>query len=214
MKITNSFRSILFAAALVVQCDLNALPTTITLPPETAELKPSAHPGQVVAAQKCSICHSVDYINLQPRSMNLTQWTAEVTKMQHAYGAPIDTEEIAQISSYLASEYGTEKAIASTPLVAAPPANKDDTTQAKTLDGKALLSSNSCLGCHSISNKVLGPSYKDVAAKYRGDEQAAAKVQESIKLGGTGKWGAAKMPPYPKLTQDALQALAVFILKQ
>ena len=85
---------------------VNAETKTITLPPETAQLKPSDLPGYPIARAKCAICHSADYIEYQPPQMTLTQWTAEVQKMQHSYGAPIDADEIKLISSYLASTYG------------------------------------------------------------------------------------------------------------
>jgi hypothetical protein len=63
---------------------------TIKLPAETAVLKPSPLFGYRIAQEKCGICHSADYINLQPPRMTLTQWTAEMTKMRNAYGAPLD----------------------------------------------------------------------------------------------------------------------------
>ena len=81
-------------------------PVEIHLPPETAQLKPSELPGFVVAAQKCSLCHSADYINFQPPGMTKAQWTAEMVKMQHTYGAPIDAGEIKLLAIYLAATYG------------------------------------------------------------------------------------------------------------
>lgn len=78
----------------------------IKLPPESAALRPSELPGYTIALQKCGICHSTDYINLQPPHMSLTQWTAEVVKMQHAYGAPIDETEIKLLGVYLTATYG------------------------------------------------------------------------------------------------------------
>lgn len=87
----------------------SAAPVSITLPQETAQLKPSTHPGYVVATQMCAICHSADYINQQPGKMTLTQWTAEVAKMQHAYGAPLSDDQVKQIGEYLAITYGSEK---------------------------------------------------------------------------------------------------------
>lgn len=89
----------------------NALtaPLHITLPAETAAFKPSTQPGYAIAAQKCAICHSADYVNQQPGNMTLAQWTAEVRKMQHAYGAPLSDREVAQIGEYLATAYGKEK---------------------------------------------------------------------------------------------------------
>jgi hypothetical protein len=84
----------------------NAGPADIQLPPETAQLRPSELAGFVIAAQKCAICHSADYINYQPPGMTVTQWTAEMTKMQHTYGAPIDDAEVKLLGIYLAATYG------------------------------------------------------------------------------------------------------------
>ena len=81
-------------------------PAAFELPPETAQLRPSELPGFVIAAQKCSICHSADYINFQPPGMTRTQWTAEMAKMQHTYGAPIDDTEVKLLGIYLAATYG------------------------------------------------------------------------------------------------------------
>ena len=83
-----------------------AEPVEIRLPPETAQLKPSQLPGFVVAAQKCALCHSADYISFQPPGMTKAQWTAEMVKMQHTYGAPIDETEIKLLGIYLAATYG------------------------------------------------------------------------------------------------------------
>jgi cytochrome c len=86
--------------------DASADPKTIELPGETAKLKESTLPGYSVATQKCLICHSVDYISFQPPGMTQKQWTAEMLKMQHLYGAPIDDQEIKVLATYLATMYG------------------------------------------------------------------------------------------------------------
>jgi mono/diheme cytochrome c family protein len=78
----------------------------IQLPQETAQLKPADLPGFVVAAQKCALCHSADYISFQPPGMTKAQWTAEMTKMQHTYGAPISDVEVKLLGIYLAATYG------------------------------------------------------------------------------------------------------------
>jgi mono/diheme cytochrome c family protein len=78
----------------------------IKLPKETAVLRPSALAGYKIALEKCGICHSADYINLQPPGMTLAQWTAEVVKMQHAYGARLDDDDIKLLGIYLAAAYG------------------------------------------------------------------------------------------------------------
>lgn len=184
---------------------------TLKLPQETAKLKPSKLPGYQVAIQKCAICHSADYINQQPPGMNQTQWTAEVRKMEHAYAAPLSDVEVNQIGEYLAVTYGTAKAVvqATPAVVAAGPV-----TASGAVDVQALLTANACLGCHAINTKVVGPSYHDVALKYKGDAQAQAKLEASIRAGGAGKWGEVPMPMFAALKPQELKALAAFVLKQ
>lgn len=84
------------------------------LPAETATLRASGLPGYDIAAKKCVICHSADYINLQPPGMSLRQWTSELVKMQHAFGAPIDDQELKTIAIYLTASYGDPTTIVDT----------------------------------------------------------------------------------------------------
>lgn len=77
---------------------------------------------------------------------------------------------------------------------------------------EALARKNDCFGCHSVANKLVGPAYKEVAAKYAGQEGALEQVQTSIRLGSTGKWGEIPMPPHPQLSQSDLKKLSTWIL--
>ncbi len=64
--------------------------------------------------------------------------------------------------------------------------------QAQAADAKAaeaLAQKSGCLACHSVQNKVVGPSYKEVAAKYKNDKGAEAKLIAKVKAGGSGVWG-------------------------
>ena len=85
-----------------------------SLPPETATLRASSLPGFTIAQQRCSICHSADYIELQPPGMSVAQWTAEMVKMQRTYGAPLEEREIPLLAEYLGAAYAAPAA-ASTP---------------------------------------------------------------------------------------------------
>lgn len=78
--------------------------TTISLP---VDVGPTFKPGPSVAAtqQYCVTCHSSAYVAMQP-PLTAAQWTAEVTKMQRAYGAPIPPDAVSTIEQYLTSEYG------------------------------------------------------------------------------------------------------------
>jgi cytochrome c len=77
---------------------------------------------------------------------------------------------------------------------------------------EALARKNECLGCHAVGTKLVGPAYKEVAAKYAGQEDALEQVQASIRNGSTGKWGELAMPPHPKLSAADLKKLATWVL--
>ena len=209
------FMTVLLCAAQVCLANLaGAAPLSITLPAETAVLKPSTLPGYPLARQKCSICHSADYINFQPPGMSLAQWTAEAGKMQHVYGAPISDQEVNVIGAYLAVTYGSAQASdADVQAASNPPADQPPTVSVAKV-ASALLKDNACLSCHAVDHKVVGPAYHDVAAKYANDPQALARVMSSIQHGGSGKWGDVPMPPFAQLSSDDLKSLATFIMSQ
>ena len=190
-----------------------AIADEITLPADISKLRESELPGYAIALQKCGICHSADYINYQPPAMDQAQWTAEMAKMQHSYGAPINEQEIDLIGAYLAVAYGSAKAtdasvVALSAAAVTPPDSDSE------IDVQDLLASNACLGCHAIDTKVVGPSFKDVAARYKERSDALASVVKSIQQGGSGNWGEMAMPPMAALTEPQARALAAYILEQ
>ena len=71
-----------------------------------------------------------------------------------------------------------------------------------------------CLGCHNVNVKIVGPAYKEIAAKYRTDAEAKVKISEQIQKGGSGKWGAVIMPPFSQVTDTETMTLADWILNQ
>jgi cytochrome c len=77
---------------------------------------------------------------------------------------------------------------------------------------KALASKSACLACHAVDKKLVGPAYKDVAAKHKGQADAEAKVAARIKSGGSGMYGPIPMPAQPNLKDDELKLLAAWIL--
>ncbi len=74
-----------------------------------------------------------------------------------------------------------------------------------------LAKSKNCMGCHAVDRKMVGPAYKDVAAKYKGDKKAADALAATIKAGGSGKWGPVPMPPN-NVTDDEAKKLAQWVL--
>lgn len=78
---------------------------------------------------------------------------------------------------------------------------------------KALAQKSGCLACHSIDKKVLGPAYKDVAAKYKGDKTAEAKMIAKVKAGGSGVWGPMPMPANsPQVKDEDIKTIVQWIL--
>ena len=77
-----------------------------------------------------------------------------------------------------------------------------------------LAKKHACFACHAVDKKLVGPSYKDVAAKYRGDKGAEAKLVEKVKKGGAGVWGATMMPPNAAVPDADIRTLVKWILSQ
>lgn len=75
-----------------------------------------------------------------------------------------------------------------------------------------LAQANGCMTCHQLDKKVLGPSYKDVAAKYRGQAGAEAALVKKVKDGGKGAWGDMMMPPNAHVKDPDIQAIVKWIL--
>lgn len=84
---------------------------------------------------------------------------------------------------------------------------------ATSAEATQLLAKYNCQACHTVDKKLVGPSYKEVAAKYAGDAGAAAKLEQKVKTGGSGVWGAIPMPPNNVPAGD-LKTLVEWILAQ
>ena len=83
------------------------------------------------------------------------------------------------------------------------------------LDNKAaedLMKKDGCAACHAIDKKVIGPAYQEVAAKYKGDAGAAAKLVDKVKKGGVGVWGQIPMPPNAQASDADIKNLVDWIL--
>lgn len=77
---------------------------------------------------------------------------------------------------------------------------------------EALAKAKNCMACHATARKLVGPSYKDVAAKYAGDGSAAGKLAGKIMRGSAGTWGAVPMPANPGVSEADAKKLAEWIL--
>lgn len=76
---------------------------------------------------------------------------------------------------------------------------------------EALAKKNSCTACHAMTTKVMGPSFRDIAAKYANNPDAVEALSRSIREGGTGRWGTLSMPPQAQLPPATVKALASWL---
>src|SRR5262249_46453287 len=79
-------------------------------------------------------------------------------------------------------------------------------------DGPQLLQSKGCLACHKLDAKLVGPAYKDVAAKYKSRKDAVDYLVKKIRGGSTGVWGPVPMPPNSTVNDDEAKILAQYLL--
>jgi cytochrome c len=78
----------------------------------------------------------------------------------------------------------------------------------------ALATSKNCMACHAVDKKVVGPAYKEVAAKYKGDSTAADKLVAKVMKGGSGVWGQIPMPANPQVSEAEAKKLVAWVLSQ
>ena len=83
---------------------------------------------------------------------------------------------------------------------------------APALADQALATAKNCMACHAVDKKLVGPAYKEVAAKYAGQKDAADKLAVKIMKGGAGVWGPVPMPANPQVTEADAKKLAAWVL--
>ena len=81
-------------------------------------------------------------------------------------------------------------------------------------DAQALMKKSDCFTCHAVKRKVLGPSYIDVAKRYKGKKDAVATLVKKVQLGGYGNWGSVAMTAHPDLKDEQAKAMIEWVLKQ
>jgi cytochrome c len=85
---------------------------------------------------------------------------------------------------------------------------------AQAQDAAKLAQEKGCLACHQVDKKLVGPAYKDVAAKYRTDKTAQAKLVKKVREGGQGVWGPVPMPPNSTVSEKDADTLVKWVLSQ
>ena len=87
-----------------------------------------------------------------------------------------------------------------------------DAQAAEPVPGEDLARKNACTACHSTEQKLVGPAFKEIAAKYKGQNGATAMLSEKVKKGSSGGWGQIPMPPNGQAPDEDIKAIVEWIL--
>jgi sulfite dehydrogenase len=162
-------------------------------------------PGAELTQAKCVVCHEIEHVVRARQSR--AEWEDTMRRMVQR-GAPLAPDEIRVITDYLATYYNREgpstAALAASAQAAAAQAQADPVTQ--------LLNKNACLGCHAVEKQVVGPAFRDVAARYKGNASAPAALAKKLKEGGQGVWGQVPMPANPGLAEADAKLIVEWVL--
>jgi cytochrome c len=77
---------------------------------------------------------------------------------------------------------------------------------------KSAIGKSDCMACHAVNNRIVGPGYKEIAAKYQGDKKAVAVLAKRVRTGSSGIWGAVPMPAHPDLSDADAKLIVEWIL--
>jgi cytochrome c len=111
-----------------------------------------------------------------------------------------------------AAEAPADEAPAAEAPAAEAPAAAEAAAPAAGGDQMALATQSGCMACHQLETKVVGPAYKEVAAKYKGDAAALDMLVAKVKSGGVGTWGQIPMPPNPQVSDENIRAIVTWVL--
>ena len=162
--------------------------------------------GSELTTARCATCHDAQHITRARLSRG--EWEFNVKNMIER-GAPIAAPEIPIILEYLATYYNRD--------TAPPPPEPSAAAFGMDASGdpvQRLLAANACVACHTVDKRVVGPSFREVAAKFSGDAEAAGKLATKIRRGGAGSWGDVPMPPNPAIPEADLDQIVGWILQQ
>jgi cytochrome c551/c552 len=160
-------------------------------------------PGSTLTETKCKICHELQHIRRAPLSRG--EWADNLKNMKER-GTPMTDAEMAVILDYLSTYYNREKP--------APEPSADTLAAAGDDPMQKLLGTHACGACHAPDKRVIGPSFREVAARYAGDAAAPSRLAAKIRSGGQGVWGSVPMPPNAGLSERDAAALASWVLQQ
>src|SRR5699024_9810217 len=108
-------------------------------------------------------------------------------------------------SDYLPGKYEIEQFISTIK-------NSSTVLPARSIIGRQLVEENNCHQCHSLNQTAVGPSFTDIAQRYKENDDIDKRVSNKIIEGSSGEWGQAKMPAHPSITEDEARSIADYII--
>jgi cytochrome c len=130
-------------------------------------------------------------LSLIPTRENTVKWSKE---LRSTYLEKTMKRNVMMVGLVLASAFASQAAMADA--------------------GADLAKAKNCLACHAVATKLVGPAYKDVAAKYAGQKDAEGKLVTKVLKGGSGAWGAIPMPANPQVNEAEAKTLVKWVLAQ
>ncbi len=188
------------AAALLLSAGLAIAPLAAQDAAPSKTLIPGK--GADLTMAKCAICHDITHVTRSRLSRE--EWEDNI-KVMIARGMPIEAHEIPVIVDYLATYYNRDKA---------PPPAEAAAPVSAPLSIDRVVATHGCTACHATDKRLVGPAFREIAAKYRGQDGAAAHLARKVKEGGAGAWGPVPMPPHPQIADDELTRIAGWVLQQ
>lgn len=78
--------------------------------------------------------------------------------------------------------------------------------------GYLIAQQNACLGCHTVDRKLVGPAFRDIAGKYKGEAGARVRLEKKVRDGGAGVWGVIPMPSHPRMSDADIRTVVAWVL--
>jgi cytochrome c len=204
MNMKNIWMLTVLLALAGCQPDVQESPATSTAPLPKAEEPLAAAPAaippapQKESAKRVVVVPTVKPVQTKPAPEKSPDKSAAVIAPPVTTTA--DTAELGRIEKTAAAE-------------SVPAATAMSRAQLSEADAMALARKKNCFACHALDKKVVGPAWKAVAEKYRGDAGAQTALESKVRKGGKGNWGAVAMPPQSALSEEELSGLVQFVLQ-
>ncbi len=148
--------------------------------------------------------HSSEALSKPGSQGDTTSSQTSATQVPTASGAASGTASGTTQLAQAGSGGSTAAAPSGAPAGAGTPVSQEQALE--------LMKKHNCASCHAVDKKLVGPSYKEVAAKYKGDATAESKLIDKVVKGGSGVWGPVPMPPHPTVPKDDIKAIVDWIL--